>query len=117
MTVMVERNAQMRVEEFETIASRSPETVTLEFLGGRIGVKKVPDGDHDEIVKWLMKRCMQHRPDLWLYPERGLVVEAYRKGRDPRLPAGRPGGRHGDRAQRAGPGGGAVPRHAHGAVR
>lgn len=81
MTVMVERNAQMRVEEFETIASQSPETVTLEFLGGRIGVKKVPDGDHDEIVAWLQEKCMQHRPDLWLYGERGLVVEAYRKGR------------------------------------
>lgn len=23
---------------------------------------------------------MQHRPDLWLYPERGLKVESYRKG-------------------------------------
>ncbi|MDJ1135521.1 Uma2 family endonuclease [Streptomyces iconiensis] len=81
MTAVAERDAQMRVEEFEAVAAGSPETVTLEFLGGRIGVKKGPDGDHDEIIKWLMKRCMQHRPDLWLYPERGLIVEAYRKGR------------------------------------
>ncbi|UNS98900.1 Uma2 family endonuclease [Streptomyces tubbatahanensis] len=86
MTVMAEREAQprveqMQVEEFEAIASSSPETVTLEFLDGRIGVKKVPDGNHDEIIQWLQERCMQHRPDVWLYGERGLVVEAYRKGR------------------------------------
>ncbi|WP_369199594.1 Uma2 family endonuclease [Streptomyces sp. PU-14G] len=86
MTVMAERDAQprveqMQVEEFEAIASSSPETVTLEFLDGRIGVKKVPDGNHDEIVRWLLTRCMQHRPELFLYPERGLVVEAYRRGR------------------------------------
>ncbi|MBO8199067.1 Uma2 family endonuclease [Streptomyces smyrnaeus] len=86
MTVMVERNAhkpagQMAVEEFEQLASGAPETVTLEFLGGQIGVKKVPDGDHSEIIRWLLTRCMQHRPELFLYPEQGLVVEAYRKGR------------------------------------
>ncbi|MEU1662884.1 Uma2 family endonuclease [Streptomyces sparsogenes] len=82
MTVMTERTSHMLVEEFEQIASAAPETVTLEFINGRIEEKRVPDGDHDEIVKWLQKRCMQHRPDLWLYAgERGLKVEAYRKGR------------------------------------
>ncbi|WP_016907474.1 Uma2 family endonuclease [Streptomyces xiaopingdaonensis] len=81
MTVMAEREAQMLPEEFEEIASAAPETVTLEFLEGRIGVKSVPDGDHDEIIKWLMRCCMQQRPDLWLYPDRGLKVAAYRKGR------------------------------------
>ncbi|CAL9305337.1 hypothetical protein SUDANB180_03697 [Streptomyces sp. enrichment culture] len=34
--------SQMSVQEFEAIASAAPETVTLEFLTGRIGVKKVP---------------------------------------------------------------------------
>lgn len=82
MTVMTERTSHMLVEEFEQIASAAPETVTLEFINGRIEEKCVPDGDHDEVVKWLQKRCMQHRPDLWLYAgERGLKVEAYRKGR------------------------------------
>ncbi|GAA2602556.1 hypothetical protein GCM10009863_14900 [Streptomyces axinellae] len=71
----------MQVEEFETIASASPETVTLEFLGGRIGVKKAPDGDHGEIIRWLLTRCRQLRPDLWLYGRRGLIVEAHRTGR------------------------------------
>ncbi|MFE0193648.1 Uma2 family endonuclease [Streptomyces sp. NPDC058989] len=82
MTVMAESTSQMAVEDFEVIASAAPETVTLEFIDGRIEVKHVPDGDHGEIIRWLQKRCMQHRPDLWLYAdERGLKVEAYRKGR------------------------------------
>ncbi|MEO3852245.1 Uma2 family endonuclease [Streptomyces sp. B8F3] len=83
MTVMAERTtSHMLVEEFEEIASAAPETVTLEFLDGRIEEKRVPDGDHDEIIRWLQERCMQHRPDLWLYPAgRGLKVETYRQGR------------------------------------
>lgn len=80
MTVMVERTSHMLVEEFEQIAS--PETVTLEFIDGRIEEKSVPDGDHGETVRWLQRRCMQHRPDLWLYADdRGIKVEAYREGR------------------------------------
>ncbi|MDT0549890.1 Uma2 family endonuclease [Streptomyces lonegramiae] len=82
MTVMTERTSHMLVEEFEEIASAAPETVLLEFINGRIEEKYVPDGDHREIVKWLQKRCMQNRPDLWLYAnDCGLKVEAYRKGR------------------------------------
>jgi Uma2 family endonuclease len=81
MTVMAEHTSQMSVEEFETIASAAPETVTLEFINGRIGVKKVADGDHDTIVTWLARRCMQARPDLDLYQGRGLRVETYREGR------------------------------------
>lgn len=83
MTVMAERTtSRMLAEEFEQIASATPETVTLEFLNGRIEEKHVPDGDHGEIVRWLLKRCMQYRPDLFLYvDERGLKVEEYRSGR------------------------------------
>ncbi|MCX4738175.1 Uma2 family endonuclease [Streptomyces antibioticus] len=81
MTVMAERMSQMSVVEFEAIAAAAPETVTLEFINGRIGVKKVADGDHDTIVTWLARRCMRTRPDLDLYQGRGLRVEAYREGR------------------------------------
>jgi Uma2 family endonuclease len=81
MTVMAEHTSQMSVEEFETIASAAPETVTLEFINGRIGVKKVTDGDHNTIVTWLARRSMQTRPDLDLYQGQGLRVEAYREGR------------------------------------
>jgi Uma2 family endonuclease len=71
----------MDTEDFDELASRAPENIRLEFINGRIGVKPVPDGDHDEIIRWVMERCLQHRPDLWLYPERGIKVEAYRAGR------------------------------------
>ncbi|MET8905114.1 MULTISPECIES: Uma2 family endonuclease [unclassified Streptomyces] len=81
MTVMAEHTSQMSVDEFETIASAAPETVTLEFIDGRIGVKPMTDGDHNSIVSWLAKRCMQMRPDLDLYQTQGLRVDAYRQSR------------------------------------
>ncbi|ASY34527.1 MULTISPECIES: Uma2 family endonuclease [unclassified Streptomyces] len=81
MTPKSEAPADMTVEEFEQIARTAPETVRLEYLNGKIEGKPVPDGNHDEIIAWLMRMCIQHRPDLWLYPERGLKVEKYRKGR------------------------------------
>lgn len=81
MTVVVEHTSQMRVEEFEEIASKAPETVMLEFLGGRIGVKSMPDGDHDTITMWLLRQCIQSRPELDLHPGRGLRVGSYRNGR------------------------------------
>jgi len=77
----VNRRPQMDTEEFDELASRAPEHVKLEFIDGRIGVKPVPDGDHAEIIRWVMERCLQHRPDLWLYPEQGIKVEPYRAGR------------------------------------
>ncbi|MFJ3231569.1 Uma2 family endonuclease [Streptomyces sp. NPDC086787] len=88
MTVMAERASQtfqMSVEEFERIARfaarETDDAVRFEFINGRIGVKKVADGDHDTIVVWLTKRCMQARPDLDIYQGRGLRVEKYRDGR------------------------------------
>ncbi|MDI3384659.1 Uma2 family endonuclease [Streptomyces sp. B-S-A8] len=88
MTVMAERTSHtspVSVEEFERLADfaakDSDNTVKLEFIDGRIGAKSVPDGDHGTIVTWLMRQCMQHRPELDLYAEQGLRVEAYRKGR------------------------------------
>ncbi|MFQ6148497.1 Uma2 family endonuclease [Streptomyces seoulensis] len=88
MTVMAERTwhaSQMSVEEFERIAAfaakETDDAVRFEFIDGRIGVKQVPDGDHNTIVMWLLRRCMQARPDLDLYQGQGLKVEKYRKGR------------------------------------
>src|SRR4051812_43644938 len=72
---------QMSIEEFEQLARSAPETVTLEFISGKLEVKPVPDGDHDEIIMWVQEQCMQHRPDLRLCRERGLKAESYRKGR------------------------------------
>ncbi|MEU9389090.1 Uma2 family endonuclease [Streptomyces sp. NPDC048324] len=81
MTPSTADRPQMLVEEFEELARHAPESARLEFLNGKVGVKPMPDGNHGEIVAWLLKRCMQHRPELFLYPEQGLEVEAYRKGR------------------------------------
>ncbi|MGW7279755.1 Uma2 family endonuclease [Streptomyces sp. NPDC054844] len=78
---MAEHTSQMLVEEFETIASAAPETVMLEFIDGRIGVRKAADGDHGTIVSWLVERCVRARPDLDLCPTQGLRVDAYRQSR------------------------------------
>ncbi|WP_425246057.1 Uma2 family endonuclease [Streptomyces sp. NEAU-NA10] len=85
MTVMAERtSSQMSVAEFERIAefaSRESEAVRFEFIDGRIGVKKVTNGNHGAIIMWLIRQCMQARPELDLNPTQGLKVEAYRRGR------------------------------------
>lgn len=81
MTPTTEHRPQMSVEEFEELERHAPETVRLEFINGKVQVKAVTDGDHDQIVAWLQRLCVQHRPELWLYAERGMKVEAYRRGR------------------------------------
>lgn len=83
MTVMTDR-PHMLTEDFEAvarIAAREVEGLRLEFIDGVIRSKAVPDGDHDRIVLWLARICMQHRPELWLHVERGLAVGDYRSGR------------------------------------
>ncbi|MFM9373473.1 Uma2 family endonuclease [Streptomyces sp. Da 82-17] len=81
MTVMAERTSQMSVEDFEELASAAPETVTLEFVNGRLEVKPVTDSKHAALVAWLIRQCMQARPELDLVANQGLRVERYRKGR------------------------------------
>ncbi|MFC0601099.1 Uma2 family endonuclease [Streptomyces palmae] len=81
MTPMTDDRPQMLVQEFEQLARTAPETVTLEFIKGRLEVKPVPDGVHGAIMMWLTRQCLQHRPELDLWPEKGLKVETYRKGR------------------------------------
>ena len=81
MTVMTEGTSHILVEEFEEIASAAPETVTLEFINGRIEEKCVADGDHETIIMWLLRQCMQTRPELDLHTSQGLKIEEYREGR------------------------------------
>jgi Uma2 family endonuclease len=75
------RHGPLDVEEFEELAEAAPETVRLEYINGKVEVKAVPDGIHTSIFMWLLRQCMQQRPDLDLAPERGVKTEAYRKGR------------------------------------
>ncbi|MFD3652355.1 Uma2 family endonuclease [Streptomyces sp. NPDC058620] len=81
MTPSTADRPDMSVEDFEELARRAPETVTLEFINGKLRVKPVPDGDHGAIFMLLLRQCMRHRPDLDLHPEQGLLMDAYRKGR------------------------------------
>ncbi|MGW0335868.1 Uma2 family endonuclease [Streptomyces sp. NPDC003011] len=85
MTVMAERmSSQISVDMFERIAAfaeREDETVRFEFIDGRIGLRKVTNGNHSTIIMWLIRQCMQARPELDLNPTQGLKVEAYRNGR------------------------------------
>ncbi|GLW49107.1 hypothetical protein Stsp02_47680 [Streptomyces sp. NBRC 14336] len=81
MTPRTEDRSLMSVEEFEELERHAPETVRLEFIKGKVQVKAVPEGNHSETCMWLLEQCMHLRPDLRLYPERGLRTEAYRKGR------------------------------------
>lgn len=78
MSGRVPGEPEMSVEEFEELSRRAPELVRLEFIGGKVRAKPPADGTHGQVVMWLMKRCREHRPDLWLYPACGLAVETYR---------------------------------------
>ncbi|MFJ2651728.1 Uma2 family endonuclease [Streptomyces sp. NPDC087420] len=76
-----EARPQMAIDDFEELARKAPESVTLQFIDGKLVVKPLPDQLHGAIVMWLLERCLQQRPDLRLYPEQGLKVESYRTGR------------------------------------
>jgi Uma2 family endonuclease len=84
MSLVEERSAVvMSQEDFEEMARhaiRTNEAVRLEFIGGKLGVKGMPDGAHGRIVAWLMQRCIQADRGWWLYPDQGLRVETYRRG-------------------------------------
>ncbi|WP_329546912.1 Uma2 family endonuclease [Streptomyces sp. NBC_01356] len=71
----------LSLEDFEELERRAPEAVRLEYINGKLEVKAMPDGNHRSIFMWLLRQCMQQRPDLDLVPEAGVKAEAYRKGR------------------------------------
>lgn len=77
-------HAQVETEDFERLASdaaRQSEGLRLELIGGRMGVKAVPDGLHTAMTMWLVRQCMQQKPQWDLHVGQGLKVESYRKGR------------------------------------
>ncbi|QLY32423.1 Uma2 family endonuclease [Nocardia huaxiensis] len=80
----VDREPDLNTDEFEAIAraaARETEGVQLEYIDGRLGVKAVPDGDHNRIFIWLLLLLMPLSPRLFLHPNQGLQVGTYRKGR------------------------------------
>jgi len=62
-------------------AEHEDETVRFEFIDGRIGLRKVINGNHGALTMWLVRQCMRARPELDLNPLQGIKVEAYRGGR------------------------------------
>ncbi|MEV0600796.1 Uma2 family endonuclease [Streptomyces sp. NPDC050315] len=66
-------------EELARAAARTTEGLRLEFINGQLGVKAVTDGAHGRIMQWLLRRCLQERPELFMHSQ-GLKVEAYRTG-------------------------------------
>ncbi|MGW2396455.1 Uma2 family endonuclease [Kitasatospora sp. NPDC001664] len=82
MTAISDR-PQLLPEEFEEVArvvARAAEGVRLELIDGKLRAKPAPDGDHGRIIQWLMRICLQSRPELWLH-DQGLKVQGYRAGR------------------------------------
>ncbi|WP_040696646.1 Uma2 family endonuclease [Nocardia vinacea] len=68
-------------EELAQAADRIAEGLRLELIDGQLGVKAMPDGDHDRIIQWLIRVFLMFRPELFVTPERGLKIDRYRKGR------------------------------------
>ncbi|MFE7784215.1 Uma2 family endonuclease [Streptomyces nigrescens] len=84
MTALVDRPHIMETGHFEEVAqilARLEKGARLEFTDGKIRSKAVPDGSHGRIMEWLTRRCVQARPELWLYRDQGLKVQAHRVGR------------------------------------
>lgn len=70
--------------DFETIAEaveRSTDAVQLEYIGGRLGFKTVPDGNRNRIINWLLLLLMPLRPGLFLHPGRGIKIDGHRDSR------------------------------------
>ncbi|WP_030849951.1 Uma2 family endonuclease [Streptomyces sp. NRRL F-4474] len=71
----------MLIEEFEELAFTARnrmEGLQLEFIDGQLRSRALRDGSHGLVVQWLTRICMQHHPELWLHPGRGLRVQAGR---------------------------------------
>ncbi|WP_315986843.1 hypothetical protein [Streptomyces sp. Isolate_219] len=84
MTALVDRPHTLETGHFEEVAqilARLEKGARLEFIDGKIRSKAVPDGSHGRIMEWLTRRCVQARPELWLYRDQGLKVQAHRAGR------------------------------------
>ncbi|MFI6364395.1 Uma2 family endonuclease [Nocardia sp. NPDC050630] len=82
---LVSEEGPIRTTEFESIAravEREAEGVQVELIGGRLGVKRAPDGDHGRILNWLLLLLMPLNPGRFLHViGQGLAVGSYRKGR------------------------------------
>ncbi|MGH4028343.1 Uma2 family endonuclease [Actinomycetota bacterium Odt1-20B] len=68
-------------EELARHASRTSEGARLEFIHGRLGEKAGVDGNRGAVIAWLTRLFLRSRPELWLDPLQGLLVESNKEGR------------------------------------
>ncbi|WP_280427355.1 Uma2 family endonuclease [Nocardia brasiliensis] len=68
-------------EELARVAYRVADGLRLEFVGGKSSAKPVPDGTRGCIVAWLIRSCVEGRPELWLSATAGLAVGSDGEGR------------------------------------
>ncbi|MBB6437396.1 Uma2 family endonuclease [Streptomyces candidus] len=83
MSVAEEHTGVITQDDFEELARvgyRIHEAIRLEFVNGKIGVKKLPDGDHGRMIIRLAQKCLQQTQGLWLHQGQGLRVGPYRSG-------------------------------------
>ncbi|MFD7860806.1 Uma2 family endonuclease [Streptomyces sp. NPDC057682] len=81
MSVADERLLSQEIfEDLARHAVRAEESLRLEFVNGRLGVKAVPDGSHGRIIVWLTQQCVQADSSLWLYAGQGLRIERHHRG-------------------------------------
>ncbi|MEU3565502.1 Uma2 family endonuclease [Kitasatospora sp. NPDC006786] len=79
----ISERPQILPEQFEEFArhlGRTVEGIQLELINGKLGIKPAPDGDHGRIIQWLLRICIQVRPELYLH-DQGLRLDGYRDGR------------------------------------
>ncbi len=63
------------------------------MVGGELGVRPAPDGDHGQILAWLQRACARQRPDLWLFGRQGLrLLPFHQAGVTHQAGAARPDG-------------------------
>lgn len=77
-------HAQMPPGSFEVLAAAADGEevgLRLEFIGGKVGVEPMPDAVHEAIAMWLLRQCIQQKPQWDLHTGQGLKVETYRGGR------------------------------------
>lgn len=67
-------------DELARLAPRAVEGIRLEFINGRLCVASGRDGSHARTVQWLVRSCLDARPELWLY-DQGLAIQADGAGR------------------------------------
>lgn len=78
---MATMDADVSLEEFETLERASSDEVSVELINGRVYVVPAPDGEHNEFAACIGEQIQARCPELRMIHEQGLAIPAYRMGR------------------------------------